>query len=177
VAEVVLFVNRKVFSVAKLNKYICIGKLTRDPEFKSFQTGTRMVQIGIAVPEGKKNQQTGQWEETPVFIDGVMFNGSGTWKPVDNFEKLGLQKGAEVCIVGKLQLDTWDDKTTGQKRSKHKIMIETIEPTAPRAARSDIGAPQQSPAPSRPQQQPQQHQQQAFNSGYDDFGGSADVPF
>ena len=55
--------------MATVNKVILIGRLTREPESRSFANGGKVVKFGFAVTNKKKNQQTGQWEDVPMFID------------------------------------------------------------------------------------------------------------
>ena len=68
----------------------------------------------------------GQWEEEPMFIDCEAFNRGETGTLANVIEQY-CKKGSQICIEGRLQLDQWDDKTTGQKRSKHKIVVETMQ--------------------------------------------------
>src|SRR5262249_12461573 len=60
--------------MANLNKVLLIGRLTRDPEIVNFSTGGKVAKIGFAVNNRKKNQQTGQWEDVPVFLDVEAYN-------------------------------------------------------------------------------------------------------
>jgi len=112
--------------VANFNKVILIGNLTRDPECRTFTNGGKVAKFGFAVNNRKKNMQTGQWEEEPMFIDCEAFNRGETGTLANVIEQY-CKKGSQICIEGRLQLDQWDDKTTGQKRSKHKIVVETMQ--------------------------------------------------
>lgn len=104
-----------------LNKSEQIGRLTRDVELRTTGSGTVIGTFGLANNERKKNQQTGQWENgDPMFIDVVMFGG------LAEHNAAVLRKGSEVLVVGRLALDQWDDKTTGAKRSKHKIIADIV---------------------------------------------------
>ena len=60
--------------MANLNKVMLIGRLTRDPEIKTFSNGGKVANIGFAVNNRRKNQQSGQWEEVPVWVDLKAFN-------------------------------------------------------------------------------------------------------
>ena len=53
--------------MANLNKVMLIGRLTRDPEVRMFSNGGKVAKFGFAVNNRRKNQQTGQWEDEPVF--------------------------------------------------------------------------------------------------------------
>src|SRR5437879_9234351 len=57
------------FPMANLNKVMLIGRLTRDPEIRTFATGGKIAKFGFAVNNSRKNSSTGQWEDEPVFLD------------------------------------------------------------------------------------------------------------
>ena len=112
--------------MANLNKVMLIGRLTRDPEVRTFSNGGKVAKFGFAVSNRKKNSQTGQWEDEPMFIDCEAFN-RGESGTLANTIETYCKKGSLICIEGKLHLDQWDDKTTGQKRSKHKIVVDSMQ--------------------------------------------------
>jgi single-strand DNA-binding protein len=112
--------------MANVNKVILIGRLTRDPEMRTFSNGGKVAKFGFAVSNRKKNAQTGQWEDVPMFIDCEAFNRGEFGKQADLVEQY-LTKGRQVYLEGRLELDQWDDKQTGQKRSKHKLVIENMQ--------------------------------------------------
>lgn len=112
--------------MANFNRVILIGNLTRDPECRTFSNGGKVAKFGFAVNNRKKNSQTGQWEEEPMFIDCEGFNRGEFGKLADTIETY-CRKGSQICIEGRLHLDQWDDKTTGQKRSKHKVVVESMQ--------------------------------------------------
>lgn len=112
--------------MANFNRVILIGRLTRDPEIRTFAGGGKVARIGFVTNNRKKNAQSGQWEDEPMYIDVDAFNrgGNGT---LANVVEQYCRKGSQICVEGKLVLDTWDDKTTGEKRQKHKIAADTIQ--------------------------------------------------
>jgi single-strand DNA-binding protein len=112
--------------VANFNKVILIGRLTRDPESRTFSNGGKVTNFGFAVTNRRKNTQTGQWEDEPMFIDCAAFNRGETGTLANTVEQY-CRKGSQICIEGRLTLEQWDDKTTGQKRSKHKIIVEVMQ--------------------------------------------------
>lgn len=118
--------------MANLNKVMLIGRLTRDPEVRSFTNGGKVAKFGFAVTNRRKNSQTGQWEDEPMFIDCEAFNRGEFGKLADTIEQY-LKKGSQVYLEGRLHLDQWDDKTTGQKRSKHKLVVEMMQMLETRA--------------------------------------------
>ena len=112
--------------MANFNKVILIGRLTRDPEVRTFANGGKVAAFGFAVTNRRKNSQTGQWEDEPMFIDCDAFNW-GTTGTLANIVEQYCRKGSQICIEGRLRLDQWDDKNTGQKRSKHKVVVDHIQ--------------------------------------------------
>lgn len=134
--------------MANLNKVILIGRLTRDPECRTFSTGGKVAKFGFAVNNRKKNTQTGQWEDEPMFIDCEAYNRGEFGKLADRIEQY-CKKGGQICIEGRLHLDQWDDKTTGQKRSKHKIVVDEMHLLDPRQDGQGGGSPRSAGAPAR----------------------------
>src|SRR5947207_8560304 len=116
--------------MANLNKVMLIGRLTRDPEVRTFANGGKVAKFGFAVNNRKKDQQTGQWVEDPVFIDAEIFNRGEQGRQADLVEQ-SLRKGHQVFIEGHLQLDQWTAQD-GQKRSKLKVVIDNFQYLEPR---------------------------------------------
>ena len=102
-----------------INRVNISGNLTRDPELRQTQGGMAILSLGVAVNDRRKNQQTGEWEDVPNFVDCVVF---GT-----RAEKLAqfLAKGAKVAIEGKLRWSQWEKD--GAKRSKLEVIVDEIE--------------------------------------------------
>ena len=117
--------------MANLNKVMLIGRLTRDPEVRMFSNGGKVAAFGFAVNNRKKNQQTGQWEDEPCFLDCEAFNRGETGKTADLVEQY-LRKGYQAFIEGHLKLDQWADKQSGDKRSKLKIVVDNVQFLEPR---------------------------------------------
>src|SRR5689334_22928629 len=112
--------------MANLNKVMLIGRLTRDPEIRTFSNGGKVAAIGFAVNNRKKNQQTGQWEDEPVFLDLKAFNRETGRKMADTIEQY-LRKGMQVYFEGHLVLETWEDKNGGGKRQAVKIIVDDFQ--------------------------------------------------
>jgi single-strand DNA-binding protein len=163
-----------VLLVANLNKVMLIGRLTRDPEVRSFSNGGKVAKLGFAVNNRKKNQQTGQWEDDPVFIDAEVFNRGEMGKQADLVEQ-SLKKGHQVFIEGHLRMDNWTDKE-GQKRSKLVVVVDNFQFLERREDGGGGGAPRMASGP-------RQSQPSSGNGGYsepDDSreqGGGDDIPF
>jgi single-strand DNA-binding protein len=97
--------------MANYNKVILMGNLTRDPEVRFSQSGMAICKLGLAVNR-RYQDQSGEWKEEPTFVDVTIFGKRG-----EAFAKFH-SKGKPAFIEGELRLDQWDDKQTGQKRSK-----------------------------------------------------------
>ena len=102
-----------------INRVCISGNLTRDPEIRSTAGGTSVMGFGVAVNERRKNNQTGEWEDYPNFVDCTMFG-----KRAESLEQY-LSKGAKVAIEGRLRYSSWEKD--GQKRSKLGVIVEEIE--------------------------------------------------
>jgi single-strand DNA-binding protein len=106
--------------MANLNKVMIIGNVTRDPEIKYTPKGSAVVDIGIAVnrtftPEG------GERREETTYIDVTL------WGRTAETAAEYCKKGRSVYVEGRLQLDSWEDKTSGQKRSKLRVVGENYQ--------------------------------------------------
>ena len=106
---------------ANYNKVLLMGNLTRDPETRVLPSNMSVVNFGMAVNDRFKNKQTDQWEERPNFIDCEAFG-----RTAENIGKF-FSKGKPIFIEGKLRLDQWEDRQTGQKRSKLKVVVDTFQ--------------------------------------------------
>ncbi len=106
--------------MANYNKILLMGNLTRDPELSYLPSNTPVVEFGLAVNRRYRRQDGEQGEET-LFIDCKSF---GRQAEVINQY---LSKGRGVFVEGRLQLDQWEDKQSGQKRSKHRVVVENFQ--------------------------------------------------
>src|SRR3954468_5262268 len=103
-----------------LNKVMLMGNLTRDPEIKYTPKGTAGADIGLAVKRVWASE-SGEKREEVTFVDVEL------WGRQAELAGEYLKKGRPVYIEGRLKLDTWDDKTTGQKRSKLRVVGENFQ--------------------------------------------------
>lgn len=106
--------------MANLNKVMLIGNLTRDPELRHTPKGSAVADLGLAVNR-KVQDGNGGWKDETTFVDVTVWGNSA-----ENAQKY-LSKGRGVYVEGRLQMDVWDDKTTGQKRSKLKVVAENLQ--------------------------------------------------
>jgi single-strand DNA-binding protein len=111
--------------MANLNKVMLIGRLTRDPEVRTFANGGKVAKFGFAVNNRRKNSQTGQWEDEPVFIDVEAFNRGDFGKQADLVEQY-LRKGNQVFVEGHLRLDQWTSQE-GQKRQRLLVVVDNFQ--------------------------------------------------
>ena len=154
--------------MANLNKVMLIGRLTRDPEVRMFSNGGKVAKFGFAVNNRKKNLQTGQWEEDPVFLEVDAFNRGEFGKNADHVEQY-LRKGSQVFVEGHLKLDQWTTQD-GQKRSMIKVVLESMQFLDPRP---EGGGPRGSASP-RQQEAPSPGSD--YDPGPDASGGAMDPP-
>lgn len=124
--------------MANLNKVMLIGRLTKDPETRTFSNGGKVVNFRFATNNRKKNQATGAWEDDPMFVDVKIYNRGEFGKQADLAEQ-SLRKGHQVFLEGKLVLEQWDDKQSGEKRSKHVIHVDNFQFLEPRSGGRDSG--------------------------------------
>jgi single-strand DNA-binding protein len=137
--------------MASFNKVILVGNLTRDPELRYTPKGTAIAKIGLAVNRVWTNE-AGEKKEEVTFVDVDVFG-----RTAENVGQY-MRKGRPILIEGRLRLDQWDDKQTGQKKSKLGVVAETVQflgsandgggsgggaPSAPRVSRP---APPSAPA-------------------------------
>jgi single-strand DNA-binding protein len=151
-----------------LNKVMLIGNLTRDPEIKYTPKGTAVADLGLAINRVYSSDQGEKREET-TFVDVEL------WGRQAEIAGEYLKKGRPVYIEGRLKLDTWDDKETGQKRSKMRVVGETLQLLGSRDSDGDGGSrpSRESNQQQRPPRKPRERQQQDTNGD----GVEDDVPF
>ena len=106
--------------MASFNKVILLGNLTRDPEVRYTPKGSAVCDLGLAVNRSY-TLDSGEKREEVTYVDVVL------WARLAEIAGEYLKKGRPVFIEGRLQLDTWDDKQSGQKRSKLRVIGETMQ--------------------------------------------------
>jgi single-strand DNA-binding protein len=136
--------------MANFNKVILAGNLTRDPELRYTPKGTAVAKIGLAINR-KWRSETGEMKEETTFVDVDCFG--KTAETVSQY----LKKGRPVLIEGRLRYETWEDKQSGQKRSKLGVVMESFQfidsnrgdsgGVAPEAPRSRPATTAPAPAP------------------------------
>jgi single-strand DNA-binding protein len=125
--------------MANFNKVILAGNLTRDPELRYTPTGKAIAKFGMAINRNWTTD-TGEKKEEVTFVD------------IDSFGRQAevisqyLKKGRPVLVEGRLKLDQWDDKQTGQKRSRLGVVLESFS-FLDSGGRGDAGGAAPAPRP------------------------------
>ncbi|MCX6073456.1 MAG: single-stranded DNA-binding protein [Campylobacterales bacterium] len=101
------------------NKIILVGNLTRDIELKYAQGGSAIANTAIAT--SRKFTVNGEKKEETCFVDITFFGRSG------EVANQYLRKGSKILVEGRLKFDQWVDQASGQKRSKHSVIVETMQ--------------------------------------------------
>jgi single-strand DNA-binding protein len=157
-------------SNVSINRVNISGNLTRDPELRATSGGTQVLTFGVAVNDRRRNQQTGEWEDVPNFVDCVVFGNRA-----DALSRF-LSKGMKVAIEGKLRWSSWEKD--GQRRSKLEVIVDEVEFFSQRGGsdqqagggHQSYSAPAPAPAPAQQSRPPVQAPPQ--NEVYDE-----DIPF
>lgn len=101
-----------------------VGNVTRDPELRYTPSGVAVCKIGIASTERVLDRQSGEWKDKdPLFMDCT------AWRDLAEHIAETITKGARIIVMGRLRLESWDDKTTGTKRSRMVLDVDEIGPS------------------------------------------------
>lgn len=111
--------------MANLNKVQLIGNITRDPEIKYTPKGSAVTDLGIAINR-YYTTETGEKKEEATFVDVTL------WGRQAEIAGEYCKKGRSVYIEGRLQLDSWEDKATGQKRNKLRVVGDSMQLLGPK---------------------------------------------
>src|SRR5260221_12360749 len=106
--------------MANLNRVLLIGNLTREVDLRYTPKGTPVAEITLAINRVSKSED-GTKREEATFVDVTL------WARLAEIADKFLRKGSPVFIEGRLQLDTWEDKQTGQKRSRLRVVGENMQ--------------------------------------------------
>jgi single-strand DNA-binding protein len=173
--------------MASLNRVMLIGNLTRDPEVRYTPKGSAVADLAIAVNRNY-TAESGEKREEVTYVDIVL------WAKLAELAGQYLKKGRPVFIEGRLQMDQWEDKQTGQKRSRLRVVGENMQFLDSRRDSGNNaeggeeshgggggGAPSYSksrPPAGRPQSKPQQQGGDEFGEGpITDGLDDDDIPF
>lgn len=126
-----------------------IGNLTRDPQERVTTSGQTKLDFSVASSRRWKNRND-EWEEETSYFDIT------AWSELAKNSGITLKKGTRVIVVGTLKQESWNDKNTGDKRTKIVVNAEDIGPSLRKAYATEIvktgqgSAPGGRPAPSQP---------------------------
>lgn len=140
--------------MANFNKVFLMGNLTRDPELRYTPKGQAVVKLGLAVNR-RYTTESGEQREEVTFVD------IDAWGKQAETIAQYCKKGRPLFVEGRLKLDQWDDKNTGQKRSALRVVLEGFQfvggppsegggTPAPRPAARPASRPADSAAPAGP---------------------------
>jgi len=128
--------------MANFNKVIIAGNLTRDVELKYTPKGTAVAKLGIAINRSWTGDD-GQKREDVTFVDVDAFG-----KQAETLAKY-IKKGRSILIEGRLKLDQWDDKQTGQKKSRLGVLLESFSFLDSKQGEAQQPRPAAKPAPAQ----------------------------
>src|SRR5579859_5239286 len=120
--------------MASFNKVVLVGNLTRDPELRYTPKGTAIAKLGLAVNRVWTNE-SGEKKEEVTFVDVDVFG-----RTAENVGQY-MRKGRPILVEGRLRLEQWDDKQTGQKRRRLGVVAETVQFLGSPNGASEGGAP------------------------------------
>jgi len=106
--------------MANFNKVILAGNLTRDPELRYTPKGMAIAKFGLAINRNWKTE-SGETKEEVTFVDVDAFG-----RQAETIAQY-MKKGSPFLMEGRLRLDQWDDKQTGQKRSRLGVVLEGFQ--------------------------------------------------
>src|SRR5437016_3383020 len=134
--------------MANFNKVILAGNLTRDPELRYLPKGTAVTEFGLAINRTWKTD-AGETKDETTFVDITAF--ARTAEVIAQYYK----KGRPILIEGRLKFDQWDDKQTGQKRSKLRVVCDSFQfIDGNRPADGGVPNPPNNPSANRPARPP-----------------------
>jgi len=159
--------------MANLNSVHLMGNLTRDPEVRHTPKGTAVCDISLAInrilpPE----QEGGERREEVTYVDVTLWG-----KTAENAGQY-LAKGRNVFVDGRLALETWEDKPSGQKRSRLKVVAESVQFLGSKPARGQAEAPAESKPANHKRQAPAPAAQESKPARDPDLDAEPeDIPF
>jgi single-strand DNA-binding protein len=103
-----------------LNKVIVAGRLTRDPELRYLPSGQPFCRVSLANSRRFRKKDSSEWQEETTFLE------CSVWGPHAEYVGQKMGKGRPVIVEGRLRTSEWEDKQTGQKRSRTEILAERV---------------------------------------------------
>ena len=112
--------------MANLNKVMLIGRLTREPDVKEFDNGGKVAELGFAVNNRRRNKESGEWEDVPVWLHLKAFDHQNGRQLAD-LAANNLHTGRLVYVEGHLALEEWTGKEDGKKHSRTVVYVDGLE--------------------------------------------------
>ncbi len=110
--------------MSSYNRVTLLGNLTRQPELRKTKTGTAVTEFGLALNRAWTGEDGRRQEET-TFVEITVWG-----RAAENAVQY-LQKGRSVLVEGRLQMDAWQDKETGQERTRLKVVADLVQYLGP----------------------------------------------
>jgi single-strand DNA-binding protein len=126
--------------MADLNRVYLMGRLTQDPELRYTTTQNAVTDLRLATSRYWTGKDGERQEET-LFVDITVWN-----RQAENCCQY-LRKGSTVHIEGFLKVDSWDDKATGEKRTKLKVEADRVQFLGSPRGEGGSGSPSTDPGP------------------------------
>lgn len=123
--------------MAYLNKVFLMGNLGKDPEIRTFQSGSKCATFSLATSKRYRDQNGEQKEQTQWHTVKVL------GRSADTLQQLGVKKGTQMLVEGELTYSTWTDQTTGQKRYSTEVVAFSFQLIGPRQQQQYV--PQSAP--------------------------------
>jgi single-strand DNA-binding protein len=133
-----------------INRVCISGNLTKHPELRQTQSGAQVLSMGVAVNERAKDPQTGEWGDRPSFVDVTVWGNRA--QALAGF----LRKGTHVAVSGRLRQDRWQDRQTGENRSRLGVVADEVDVMTPRDRGQEPAKPQAAQAQQVPYSAPAQ---------------------
>ena len=124
--------------MAYLNKVFLMGNLGKDPEIRTFQSGSKCATFSLATSKRDSDQNGEQKEQTQWHTVKVL------GRSADTLQQLGVKKGTQMLVEGELTYSTWTDQTTGLKRYSTEVVAFTFQLIGPRQQQGQY-VPQSAP--------------------------------
>jgi len=126
--------------MASYNQVTLIGNLTRDPELKYTPKGTAIARVSLAINR-KWRTDAGVEQEEVTFVD------CDAWGKTAELVAQYTAKGDPLFVTGRLKLDSWEDKKTGEKKTRLGVVIEQMQFLRPKSAGDRPAKPKPTSAP------------------------------
>ncbi|WKC76776.1 single-stranded DNA-binding protein [Borreliella valaisiana] len=105
--------------MADINSLVLSGRLTRDSELSYTESGMAVLRFSLA--NNRRMKKNDEWIDYPQYFDCVIFS-----KRAESLNEY-LKKGKQVVVSGSLKYESWQDRNTGDKKSKVNIFVDNLQ--------------------------------------------------